>query len=83
MPNLPYFAVQFDYKGERGFGHVIEGVDDAPDRDLDGEERRGEMGDKGGGEFPRCVGSSVLPAVPLVERDGARRGAPRALGEEG
>lgn len=55
MPNLPYFAVQFDYKGERGFGHVIEGVDDAPDRDLDGEERRGELGDKGGGEFPRCV----------------------------
>ncbi|KAF5387505.1 hypothetical protein D9757_006530 [Collybiopsis confluens] len=24
VPNLPYFMVQFDYKGEKGFGHVIE-----------------------------------------------------------
>jgi len=47
--------VQFDYKGENGFGHIIEGVDDAPDRDLDGEERRGEVGEKGGGEFPKYV----------------------------
>lgn len=45
--------VQFDYKGENGYGHIIEGVDDAPDRDLDGEERRGEVGEKGGGEFTR------------------------------
>lgn len=59
VPNLPYFAVQFDYKGEKGYGHVIEGVDDAPDRDLDGEERRGDLGDKGGGEFPRCVRSRL------------------------
>lgn len=55
VPNLPYFMVQFDYKGENGFGHIIEGVDDAPDRDLDGEERRGEVGEKGGGEFPKYV----------------------------
>lgn len=55
MPNLPYFAVQFDYKGEKGYGHIVEGVDDAPTRDADGEEIRGEAGEQGGGEFPRCV----------------------------
>ena len=60
VPNLPYFAVQFDYKGEKGYGHIIEGVDDAPDRDLDGEETKGEVGDKGGGEFTRCVAANPL-----------------------
>lgn len=47
--------VQFDYKGENGYGHIIEGIDDAPDRDLDGEERRGEVGEKGGGEFAKSA----------------------------
>ncbi|GAA5942426.1 hypothetical protein JCM3775_006984 [Rhodotorula graminis] len=67
VPNLPYFAVQFDYKGEHGFGHVIEGVDDAPDRDLDGEERRGEMGDKGGGEFPRYFAQEIIGNLLSLE----------------
>jgi hypothetical protein len=53
VPNLPYFAIQWDYKGEKGFGHVIEGVDDGPEHDADGEEMRGEVGEKGGGEFSR------------------------------
>lgn len=53
VPNLPYFMVQFDYKGEKGYGHIIEGVDDGPEHDADGEERRGELGEKGGGEFTR------------------------------
>ncbi|GAA6033553.1 hypothetical protein JCM8097_001452 [Rhodosporidiobolus ruineniae] len=60
VPNLPYFAVQFDYKGEKGYGHVIEGVDDAPDRDLQGEVMRGEMGEKGGGEFPRYFAQEII-----------------------
>ncbi|GAA5943623.1 CWF19 family protein [Sporobolomyces koalae] len=60
VPNLPYFMVQFDYKGENGFGHIIEGVDDAPERDLDGEERRGEVGEKGGGEFPRYFAQEII-----------------------
>ncbi|GAA6060871.1 hypothetical protein JCM10212_006251 [Sporobolomyces blumeae] len=60
VPNLPYFMVQFDYKGENGFGHIIEGVDDAPDRDLDGEERKGELGDKGGGEFTRYFAQEII-----------------------
>lgn len=53
VPNLPYFAIQWDYKGEKGYGHIIEGVDDGPERDADGEEMRGEVGEKGGGEFSR------------------------------
>jgi hypothetical protein len=49
VPNLPYFMVQFDHKGERGYGHVIEGVDNA-----EGDDAM-EEGEKGGGEFPRFV----------------------------
>ena len=33
VPNLPYFMVQFDYKGEKGYGHVIEGTDKPTDED--------------------------------------------------
>jgi hypothetical protein len=29
VPNLPYFMVQWDYKGEKGYGHVIEGAETA------------------------------------------------------
>lgn len=53
VPNLPYFSVQFDYKGEKGFGHIIEGIDDAPEVDADGDEIRGELGEKGSGEFTK------------------------------
>ncbi len=60
VSNLPYFMVQFDYKGERGYGHVIEGVDDAPDHDADGDEIRGEMGESGGGEFPRWFAQEII-----------------------
>ena len=51
VPNLPYFMVMFDYKGEKGYGHVIEGTSEASgngDEDVD-------EGEKGGGEFPRWV----------------------------
>lgn len=51
VPNLPYFMVQFDYKGEKGYGHVIEGSDKAGDD----EEAAMDDGDKGGGDFPRYV----------------------------
>ena len=51
VPNLPYFMVQFDYKGERGYGHVIEGTGGGQDDPEGGVEE----GEKGGGEFPRCV----------------------------
>jgi CWF19-like protein 2 len=51
VPNLPYFMVQWDHKGEKGYGHVIEGTDDAGGAgEADGAI---DEGDKGGGEFPR------------------------------
>lgn len=50
VPNLPYFAVQFDYKGEKGYGHVIEGVGNA---DKEAEEDDIDEGEKGGGVFPK------------------------------
>lgn len=51
VPNLPYFMVQWDHKGEKGYGHVIEGTDEA------GGDPEGitDEGAKGGGEFPRFV----------------------------
>jgi len=48
VPNLPYFMVQFDHKGEKGYGHVIEGSGDAG-----GDEEGLDEGEKGGGDFPR------------------------------
>ena len=47
VPNLPYFMVQFDHKGENGYGHVIEGVGDGHE-----EEEGVDAGDQGKGEFP-------------------------------
>ncbi|KAL8293038.1 hypothetical protein RQP46_000732 [Phenoliferia psychrophenolica] len=67
VPNLPYFAVQWDYKGEKGYGHVIEGVDDAPDRDADGEEQRGELGEQGGGKFPRWFATEIIGSMLELE----------------
>lgn len=47
--------VQFDYKGEKGYGHVIEGSDEAA-----GDEDAG-MDEPTRGEFPRYAYlSSVL-----------------------
>jgi len=48
VPNLPYFMVQFDHKGEKGYGHVIEGSDKGGDEDVTEEEG-------GGSDFPMCV----------------------------
>lgn len=48
VPNLPYFMVQFDHKGEKGYGHVIEGTSD-----LAEEDGKIDEGEKGGGDFPR------------------------------
>lgn len=51
VPNLPYFMVQFDHKGERGYGHVIEGTGESAAADA--EDGNVDEGDKGSGEFPR------------------------------
>ncbi|KAI6121010.1 CwfJ C-terminus 2-domain-containing protein-like protein [Pisolithus croceorrhizus] len=65
VPNLPYFMVQFDYKGERGYGHVIEGTDESA---AAGEEDGAvDEGDKGGGEFPRYFAGEIIGNVMDVE----------------
>ena len=65
VPNLPYFMVQFDYKGEKGYGHVIEGTGDGGDPGDMGDEDLDE-GEKGGGEFPRFVPCIRISQVPDV-----------------
>jgi hypothetical protein len=67
VPNIPYFMVQWDYKGERGYGHVIEGIEDAAGRG-EGEEGMGgpiDEGDRGGGQFPPYVPSLTLLYIPV------------------
>ncbi|KAI5896716.1 uncharacterized protein SCHCODRAFT_02615633 [Schizophyllum commune H4-8] len=62
VPNLPYFAIQFDYKGEKGYGHVIEGGATA-----DGDEEGVEEGEKGGGEFPKYFAGEIIGNVLDLE----------------
>lgn len=65
VPNLPYFMVQFDYKGQKGFGHVIEGVGDAAGGgDPDGAMDEGE---KGGGEFPKWFAAEIIGNILDLE----------------
>jgi hypothetical protein len=45
--------VQFDHKGEKGYGHVIEGTGESAGQGEDDEGA--DEGGKGGGEFPRYV----------------------------
>ncbi|KAJ3888733.1 CwfJ C-terminus 1-domain-containing protein-like protein [Lentinula edodes] len=62
VPNLPYFMVQFDYKGEKGYGHVIES--DGGGAGRNGGKRTGE---KGGGEFPRYFAAEIIGNVLGLE----------------
>jgi CwfJ-like protein len=62
VPNLPYFMVQFDHKGEKGYGHVIEGSGDAA-----GDEEGLDEGEKGGGDFPRW--GFYLPSLLIRSAD--------------
>lgn len=59
VPNLPYFMVQWDYKGEKGFGHVIEGAETATGSEADGNYDFDE-GAKGGGEFSRFFAAEII-----------------------
>ena len=64
VPNLPYFMVQFDYKGEKGYGHVIEGTGEATE--MGDEDNAIDEGAKGGGEFPRYVVKMSLLGMRLM-----------------
>lgn len=59
VSKLPYFMIQWDYKGQRGYGHVIESRDDEHGRKLGGtdyEEPTYADGDHvGGAGFPKYV----------------------------
>ncbi|KAG5651193.1 hypothetical protein H0H81_009546 [Sphagnurus paluster] len=70
VPNLPYFMVQFDHKGEKGYGHVIEGSDTADGEGL-------EEGEKGGGDFPSYFAGEIIGGVLELEPRCWRR--PRRL----
>ncbi|KAJ6512106.1 CwfJ C-terminus 1-domain-containing protein-like protein [Mycena vitilis] len=63
VPNLPYFMVQFDHKGEKGYGHVIEGTGDGQAEEDGGLEE----GEKGGGEFPRYFAGEIIGNVLELE----------------
>jgi hypothetical protein len=60
VSQLPYFMIQWDYRGEKGFGHVIEGDDKHPgsskaDPGVDGDHT--SIVDDGlkGTKFPRYI----------------------------
>lgn len=59
VSRLPYFMVQWDYKGQRGYGHVIESRDDEhgiKKAGTDNEEPTYADGDHvGGAGFPKYV----------------------------
>ncbi|OAX37804.1 hypothetical protein K503DRAFT_800940 [Rhizopogon vinicolor AM-OR11-026] len=53
--------VQFDYKGEKGYGHVVEGMGESA---TAGEEDEAlDEGEKGGGEFPRHFADEIIGNV--------------------
>lgn len=56
VPQLPYFMVQWDYKGERGYGHVIEeGESGGVVDDFELTETS-----KGGGDFPSWFAAEII-----------------------
>ncbi|KAL0954774.1 hypothetical protein HGRIS_003724 [Hohenbuehelia grisea] len=56
VPNLPYFMVQFDHKGEKGYGHVIEGSGGGGAEDNEDFDE----GAKGGGDFPVYFAGEII-----------------------
>ncbi|KAK4685655.1 CWF19-like protein 2, partial [Tremellales sp. Uapishka_1] len=68
VPNIPYFMIQWDYKGEKGYGHVIEGVEDSAGRGEGEDGMGGPMEEEGkGGAFPRNFAAEVIGNVLGLE----------------
>ncbi|WVR03641.1 hypothetical protein IAU60_000636 [Kwoniella sp. DSM 27419] len=66
VPNLPYFMVQWDHKGEKGYGHVIEGVEQSGAGG--GGDEEGNIGGAGKeDEFPRYFAAEVIGNVLGLE----------------
>ncbi|PWN37348.1 uncharacterized protein FA14DRAFT_159439 [Meira miltonrushii] len=80
VPDLPYFMVQWDHRGEKGYGHVIEetggkgkGRDDyGGDEDLN---QGGLSGEKG--EFPQWFACEIIGT--LLDYEPKRWRKPRRL----
>ncbi|KZP31432.1 hypothetical protein FIBSPDRAFT_1037429 [Athelia psychrophila] len=75
VANLPYFMVQFDHKGEKGYGHVIEGTGEAAGQGEDDEGA--DEGGKGGGEFPSYFAAEIIGNV--LETEPRRWRRPRKI----
>nr|XP_019014591.1 cell cycle control protein cwf19 [Kwoniella pini CBS 10737]OCF53372.1 cell cycle control protein cwf19 [Kwoniella pini CBS 10737] len=64
VSNLPYFMCQFDYKGEKGFGHIIEGLNESGSGigKSQGEENQSDLGGVAGkeDEFPRYFAAEII-----------------------
>lgn len=77
VPQLPYFMVQWDHKGEKGYGHVIEEIDghhnaNNGDDDFDLAETS-----KGGGDFPSWFAAEIIGN--LLELEPKRWRKPKRL----
>ncbi|UZJ54828.1 hypothetical protein CBS101457_004148 [Exobasidium rhododendri] len=81
VPQLPYFMVQWDYKGEKGYGHVIEDGDgfDGGAAGGGGDDYGFEMtqSSKGGGDFPTWFAAEIIGN--LLELEPRRWRKPRRL----
>jgi len=75
VKNLPYFMVQWDYKGEKGYRHVIEGVGESAAADE--AEGQVDEGDRGGGEFPRWFAAEIIGNV--LDMEPRKWGRPRRI----
>ncbi|CAD6900387.1 unnamed protein product [Tilletia controversa] len=76
VPQLPYFAVQWDYKGFQGYGKVIEGVD-ANQGEKGGEEFALEETGTSGGDFPHYFAAEIIGT--LLDLEPRRWRKPRRL----
>jgi Protein similar to CwfJ C-terminus 2/Protein similar to CwfJ C-terminus 1 len=79
VPDLPYFMVQWDHRGEKGYGHVIEeasgkekGRDDYGDSDLTQDGLSGEKA-----EFPQWFAGEIIGT--LLDYEPKRWRRPRKL----
>lgn len=64
VATLPYFMIHWDYRGEKGFGHVIEGAETAEGA---GDGYDFDEGAKGGGELQRYFAAEIIGNVMDLE----------------
>ncbi|PWN20237.1 hypothetical protein BCV69DRAFT_312843 [Microstroma glucosiphilum] len=76
VPQLPYFMIQFDHKGEKGYGHVIEGAEAGEAFEQQDEYAMSEAA-MGGGKFDRWFAAEVIGSLLDLEPRAWRK--PRRL----